>query len=1028
MSQQASGHLRGEWSCTCPGTVVSSSLHSLASLLQSIEFTCLHGDPATCFVKTVTTDSRKSTQNSLFLALCGEKNDGHDYVHQALEKGCTAILVEKDKHSQEEIRNCNACIIEVTNSRQAYVLLAEQLFAFPAQNMTMMGITGTNGKTSVTYLLESVLQTAGKQLGVIGTVNNRYMNSNGGMHTVPSSFTTPEPFLLQGILRDMTDNGVDCVIMEVSSHGLVQNRIGQLQFDVAAFTNLSHDHLDYHLDMKSYFHAKSILFCEHLKEGGRIVISYPDNDSSWSQSLYEICKAKNKKVITCGTKGCDIFPESRKGSLQHTEIILQTVHGRSSFVSPLVGDFNVQNLQTTYAMAHATGISQEVICKGLQSASGAPGRMQRIQIADAEKAFRPSVFVDFAHTPDALLQVLKTLKVLPHNRLFCIFGCGGDRDTTKRSLMGELGGKYADIAIITDDNPRTENPALIRAMVAEGIKKTDLPERDLYWMQTREPTETGFVLIPDRHTAIKTAIEAAGKGDIVLIAGKGHEDYQITKDGKRFFDDSLEAATALSGWTLDSLVLATNGKLLNRGDKNASLGAVCTDSRTVREYDIFVALKGERFDAHDYAADVADAGAGCLILHRLPKTSVSSPVLLVDNTEKVLGKIAAYKRSCMKALSNPVLVGITGSSGKTTLKEMCFSIFIQQWPDSNAVAGSRVLKTEGNFNNAIGLPLSLLPITPAHQGVLLEMGMNSPGEIKYLTEIADPDIACIINVHGAHLQGLGTIEGVAEAKGELFRNCRPDTILIVNNDDKRVTALAAACEQQKVFFGCDTYGKVALDVYPSGIDLSQSEEIHFTLHIGEDETPIILPVPGSHNISNALAAAAISHAAGISLSKIAAGLARFKPADSRMQIVDGPVGSRIVNDCYNANPESMRAGIATLAGFRGAARIAVLGDMLELGDNAEQLHREIGLYAGELGIEFLAVLGEYRSQVKAGVKDSEGRQTTVKTFNDQDSCYEWLQSLVADNSIHAGTYILVKGSRGMHLENLVKQLQGGRSE
>ena len=1028
MSQQASGFFRGEWSCTSSGTIVSSSLHSLTSLLQSIEFSCLRGDPATCFVKTLTIDSRSCIENTVFLALCGEECDGHDYVQQALTKGCTAILVEKDRLSQEEISNCNACIFEVADSRQVYTLLSEQLFAFPAQGMTMMGITGTNGKTSITYLLESVLRAAGKQLGVIGTVNYRYMDACGEMQIVPSPFTTPEPFLLQGILREMADNGVDCVIMEVSSHGLAQNRIGQLLFDVAAFTNLSRDHLDFHQDMESYFQAKSILFREHLKDGAWAVINFSGDDNTWSQSLYEICTAENRKIIRCGTEACDIFSKSQKGTLQSTEIVLETDEGSCSIVSPLVGDFNMQNLQVSYVMAQAVGISQKVICNALQSATGAPGRMQRIQIITGEESFRPSVFVDYAHTPDALLQVLKTLKTLPHNNLFCVFGCGGNRDTGKRFLMGEISGKYADVAIITDDNPRTEDPALIRSMVAEGSRKTKLIERDMHWLQTRETADTGFVQIPDRHTAIKAAIEAADEGDIVLIAGKGHEDYQITQDGKRFFDDSLEAVTALSAWTLESLVLATGGELIGCGNKNAPLGIVSTDSRTVRENDIFVALKGERFDAHDYAADVAGRGAGCLILHRLPETPIASPILLVKDTEKALGKIAAYRRNAMQTISNPVLVGITGSSGKTTLKEMCYSIFMQQWPGSNTAAESSVLKTEGNFNNAIGLPLSLLPITPAHQAVLLEMGMNSPGEIAYLTEIADPDIACIVNVHGAHLQGLGTIEGVAKAKGELFRNCRPETILVVNSDDKRVVALAAECKQQKIFFGSDAYMKDSLDVYPSEIALSQSEEIHFTLHIGQDETRIILPVPGMHNISNALAAAAISHAAGISLEQIGTGLGKFKPADSRTQIIDGPSGSRIINDCYNANPESMRAGIATLAGFRGAARVAVLGDMLELGENTEQLHREIGFYAGELGIEFLAVLGEFKNQVQAGVKDSEGRQTTVKTFNDQNSCYKWLQSLIADNSIHAGTYILVKGSRGMHLENLVKQLQGGRSE
>ena len=377
----------------------------------------------------------------------------------------------------------------------------------------------------------------------------------------------------------------------------------------------------------------------------------------------------------------------------------------------------------------------------------------------------------------------------------------------------------------------------------------------------------------------------------------------------------------------------------------------------------------------------------------------------------------------MRSCSNPVVVGITGSSGKTTLKEMCFSIFRQRWPDSDQTAKGRVLKTEGNFNNLIGLPLSLLPVSPKHRGILLEMVMNHPGEIQRLTEIADPDIACILNVHGAHLQGLGTVEGVAVAKGELFRTCRKDTILIVNADDHHVTTLAADCSQRRIVFGIGSGENAELDVYSSEHDLNEPETIHFILHIKQQTAAVRLAVPGSHNISNALAAAAIAHAAGIAITQIADGLAAFKPADSRMQIVEGPAGSRLINDCYNANPESMRAGLATLAGFEGRTRVAVLGDMLELGNEAEKLHKEIGGYAAELGIEFLAILGDYQKQVQAGVQESDGNCTTVRTFADQDSCNDWLQSLVGDGTIQEGSYILIKGSRGMHLENLVKQLR-----
>lgn len=368
-------------------------------------------------------------------------------------------------------------------------------------------------------------------------------------------------------------------------------------------------------------------------------------------------------------------------------------------------------------------------------------------------------------------------------------------------------------------------------------------------------------------------------------------------------------------------------------------------------------------------------------------------------------------------------MGITGSSGKTTVKEMCFAIFSKRWPDRNDRAESRVLKTEGNFNNLIGLPLSLLPIEAKHRAVILEMGMNQPGEIERLTAIADPDIACILNIHGAHLQGLGTIEGVAAAKAELFRTCAAETLLVVNDDDPRVRALAEECEQQKIHFAIDPAGSQAPDIFTSRLETGNNEEITFLLHIGGEQAQVRLQIPGQHNISNALAAAGIASAAGISIADIVAGLASFQPADSRMQILDGPGDSRIINDTYNANPESMKAGIKTLAGLGLAPRVAILGDMFELGTGSSELHKQIGNYLGRQEIDFLAVLGEHAEAVALGVHESGKSKTTVQVFASQEQCKDWVHELIQNKNIQAGSYILVKASRGMHMEKLVEQLR-----
>ena len=1027
MSKQKRSHSSGDWICTAPGTVVSSSEGiDLATLVESLDLSVLSGTPADCLIQQITVDSRNVNSDSLFIALAGSMRDGHDFIDQAVNSHCSALLVENGRRLPDILADSGICVLQATDTRKVLGVLAETIFAFPAQDMTMLAVTGTNGKTTVTYLLESILRQAGKQPGVLGTINYRYYTSQGDVKQFVSPFTTPEPLLLQETLRRMADSGVDTVIMEVSSHGLEQNRIGNLLFDVAAFTNLSRDHLDYHPDMDAYFAAKALLFTTHLKDDGKAVISHGNDTSfSWSERLQQICVESNHSVLNCGNRpDCDIRLQEVRGNLQQTEIRLQTPEGISLFSSPLVGDFNVANLQTSFAMALALGLPSSTICTALAKATGAPGRMQRIGVCAGEQNFRPTVFVDYAHTPDALEQVLKTVKVLPHTVLFCVFGCGGDRDSGKRPVMGEIAGRYADVAIITDDNPRSEDSSAILASVSKGLKETDLVQQDYAWLTKRKADGRGFVLIPDRHQAIHSAIAAAGAGDIVLLAGKGHEDYQLTRNGKKFFDDSLEAAEALSRWTLESLVQATRGELIGGSEFDKPFAAINTDSRTIQEDDIFLALKGERFDAHDYVKQVIDAGAGCLILERIPEPALSVPVVLVENSETALGDLASYRRSCMKQMSKPKVAAVTGSSGKTTVKEMCAAIFSQEWPERIDAAPERVLKTEGNFNNLIGLPLSLLPVSAKHTAVILEMGMNRPGEIARLTEIADPDIACILNVHGAHLQGLGNIEGVAKAKGELFQGCGKDTVLVVNSDDSRVVDLARQCEQKKIFFGLSRENSAVPDVYATPLETGSREEVIFTLHVKGQEAQVVLQVPGAHNISNALAAAAIAHGADIDIALIARGLSAFVPTDRRMQILDGPGGSRIINDTYNANPESMKAGISTLCELGSGTHIAVLGDMLELGPDSELLHKEIGAHVADSGVDFLCLVGDFATSTASGATEQGLDQACVRVFDKKDGCLSWLRELVAAGNIYAGSYILVKGSRGMRLEDLVEQLIG----
>jgi MurE/MurF fusion protein len=437
----------------------------------------------------------------------------------------------------------------------------------------------------------------------------------------------------------------------------------------------------------------------------------------------------------------------------------------------------------------------------------------------------------------------------------------------------------------------------------------------------------------------------------------------------------------------------------------------------------------------------------------------------VDDTLEALGDLAAHRRQVMKSLnrspvidlpssaepgsrdmaetapasgrdkglrpqSPPLVVGITGSCGKTTVKEMVAAIFEQHWPSPDGDAhppsplpSNQVLKTRGNFNNLIGLPLSLLPLGPGHRAAVLEMGMNRPGEIARLARIADPDIACIVNVHAAHLQGLHSLEGVARAKEELFAACGRDTVLVVNLDDPLVRACAANYGQKRVHYGTALDGVQpapqvwATDIYKAG-DGTQD----FILHIHGETAAVSLHIPGVHNVSNGVAAAAIGHAAGIDIGDIAAGLGAFRSADKRMQMVRGKGGLNILNDTYNANPASMRAGLATLGDQAGGQKLAIIGDMLELGPTSAQAHREVGRYAATLALDFLALVGEFAPETAAGAAMAGLENEKIRIFGEKKEAASWIEELLETGGLQAGDWLLVKGSRGMRLEEVVAQL------
>ncbi len=463
----------------------------------------------------------------LFVATPGQAADGHDYIDRALEAGAAAVV-----YSREIPVRPGAAMIRVADTRLALARCAARFYGHPSRELTVVGITGTNGKTTTTFLLESILRQAGFSVGVIGTINYRY-----GGRTFKAPTTTPQSLDLQRMFREMREEGVSHVVMEVSSHALEQRRVDEVDFKAAAFTNLTHDHLDYHTDMEDYFRAKFRLFTLSSEEGGEPPAAVVNVDDSYGRRIVQSC---GRRCLSYGfASPADLRAEDVRATADGLSATLIGPSGTFSVSSRLVGRINGYNILAAAGVALSLGISSETVARGIAALESVPGRLFPVRGATGV-----TVFVDYAHTPDALQKTLESVKAMASGRVITVFGCGGNRDRTKRPVMGRIAGSLSDVAVVTSDNPRNERPMDIILEIEAGVKESGLAR-----FEGGRPSGRGYAVIEDRAAAIARAVEWARTGDIVLIAGKGHENYQIVGSTVRDFDDVVEARKAL-GQTL----------------------------------------------------------------------------------------------------------------------------------------------------------------------------------------------------------------------------------------------------------------------------------------------------------------------------------------------------------------------------------------------------------------------------------------------------------------------------------------------
>jgi UDP-N-acetylmuramoyl-L-alanyl-D-glutamate--2,6-diaminopimelate ligase len=480
-------------------------------LLDGVEILVQSGNPQ---ITGVEYDSRRVKPGSLFLAMRGESSDGNGHIEQAVAAGAVAIVTDSDRVPE------NVAWARVPHGRRALAGLSANFYGRPAGRLAITGITGTNGKSTTAFLVESILCADGRKSALVGTIEYHVAGK-----VLPAPHTTPEPLELQRLFRDAVDAGSAEAVMEVSSHALVQQRTFGIPFDVAVFTNLTRDHLDYHNTMDDYFSAKRILFSSCGAKEPRVAVLNADNE--YGLQLMNFSKGRSSQVITYGISKADFSATQIEITPRGTRFHMVTPKEEIPVTSPLIGRVNVYNILAASAAAYARGCSSEAIKTGIRSLSRVPGRFEKV---DCGQPF--TVVVDYAHTDDALRNLTSLARefvTASGGRVITIFGCGGDRDRAKRPLMGDAAGKGSDLVVLTSDNPRSEDPLAIINDAVVGLQRSG----------AKYKTE------PDRRAAICLALGDAGAGDIVLIAGKGHERVQIVGSSIIPFDDKQVAAEAL---------------------------------------------------------------------------------------------------------------------------------------------------------------------------------------------------------------------------------------------------------------------------------------------------------------------------------------------------------------------------------------------------------------------------------------------------------------------------------------------------
>ena len=898
----------------------------------------------------LTANSKKIKKGFIFFAIRGNKENGEKFIYEAVRKGASVIICSK----KCKYVNDRLTVIKTSNIRKFLSEISSRFYKIKPKRI--IAVTGTNGKTSVADLFYQILNLNNVSVASIGTLGVKYKKK-----LIKSNLTSPDTISLHQILQKLKKNRIDNVIIEASSHGLHQKRLDHLNLEAGIFTNFSQDHLDYHMTMKSYFNSKMLLFKKILPKRKTIIT---DRFIKEFSILKNVSKKKKCHLVDVNLIRAKIDP----------------------VLNSKFNEFQLKNLSMAIAAAKLCNITENKILKVLPQIKDINGRLE------LTRTFTNNikVFIDFAHTPDALKKSLQFLRDKYNKKITLVFGCGGDRDFKKRAIMAKIASVNCNNIYVTDDNPRNESPEKIRKDIIRNIKNSN------------------YFNIGNRSKAIKQAILNADPNEVILVAGKGHEEEQIYKNKTILISDKKiikKIKVSMKKLSIEKQTFTQNKKIINEIKKMKyikNFQGLSIDTRTLKKNNLFLTLKGKDYHGSKFISYAIKKGAKYIITSK-NENKFKKKIIKVKNETKFLNTYARKKRE----ISTAKIFAITGSAGKTSLKNLLKELLKKF---------GRTLSSPKSYNNHFGVPLSLSQLNAGHKYGIFEIGMSKSGEINTLSKLVKPHIGIITNVGEAHIENFKNLKGIAEAKGELINNIAQNGSLILNRDDKFFPFFQRKAKLKSLKL--ITYGMhKKSDVYPVSLS-KKNGKTRMIVKIKKQTFSLFFK---NLNIYNILSSLALLSELNLNLKKAIKLFDIYEPSPGRGKIYQINRYNKkfsLIDESYNANPLSVKNAVKNFNTIKKSKfkKYLLLGDMLELGNRSEELHRNLSKVINNSDIDKIFVKGNktlvtYKNVIK------EKRGNIFQQDEDVDFTFN---NIIANND-----YLMIKGSNATGLGNISKRMIKG---